>query len=137
MNLWKKITNQVEIRNLHISQENSFGCSFISCKDLSLPNIGYAISFRDLKMVLLESLQNSRVKFFEETIVENIIKNDGYGFIETNKNKKLKFSCLVICSGGKILPTKLGFQYKNYEYKQSVLIGELISSKPHLNAANL
>ena len=33
LNLWKKITNQVEIKNLHISQENSFGCSFTTYKD--------------------------------------------------------------------------------------------------------
>ena len=134
LGIWSPLEKKIsEIKDIHISQKNSFGRTLLSASQYNLPALGYIVSYGALSKVLEEAVnQSPKIKITHEFKVSTI-KNEKDRSILYGGNKDLAIEAplLVLADGGKNTTDLIeDLKKKETSYNHTALVTKVTSEIP-------
>ncbi len=148
LNIWTSLAEQVTpIKTIHISDRGHPGMTRLHAREQAVDALGYVVESRVLGEVLLAAMQDmSHITMFaparvtdlgiEETIASLSLDID-YGDIDMDESNKTITTKLIVAADGtdSFVRKHLNISQRVWDYKQSAVIANVATSKPHNNVA--
>ncbi len=141
LELWEKLADSANpIRRVHVSDQHHFGFVRLYAEMMNVPALGHVVIARELGRVLLERLNEAKnIDFLCPSTVENTSVNATGVDISIKAGKEIKtISCrLAIAADGTNSKIRelLGIKTRFKDYKQTAIVTNVTTEKPHLDTA--
>jgi 2-octaprenyl-6-methoxyphenol hydroxylase len=122
------------IRNVHVSQQHTFGRVKLAAADLNLPALGYVMPYGALASAMhRQLLANPHIHYLPGAMVTDMHLLDGYATatVQQGGDEHLMTAQLaVLAEGGKLLGAA-GIGQDERDYAQHALVAEVTVGTPH------
>jgi len=141
MGIWAQICEtSTPIRSIHVSEQGRFGFSHICAEEQQVEALGYVVVNRVLGNVLISEMEKKEnVKLFCPSTITSISNKKEYCdvTIESNKlQKKISAKLIIVADGfDSNAREMLGIGMHRVDYRQSAIIGNVLTERPILNRA--
>jgi len=148
LNLWPSLAEQVaKIKTIHISDRGHPGMTRLHAREQAVDALGYVVESRVIGEVLFAAMREAKhITMFaparvtdldvEETIASLTLDID-YGDVDLDQGAKTITTKLIVAADGSdsFVRQHLNISQKEWDYKQSAVIANVATSKPHNNIA--
>lgn len=136
---WNQISSATAIQAIHVSHRGAFGRAVLAAAEVGLPALGYVVPHAALQRALSQKLQQvsnvtllagfraARVEATRESV--HVQFEQSSGVLQRTADARLA----VIADGGATSRGLARMQVR--EYRQSALVANVLTSKPHQNWA--
>ncbi len=141
MGIWAQICEtSTPIRSIHVSEQGRFGFSHICAEEQQVEALGYVVVNRVLGNVLMSEMEKKEnVKLFCPSTITSIRNKKEYCdvIIESNNlQKKISAKLIIVADGfDSNAREMLGIGMHRVDYRQSAIIGNVLTERPILNRA--
>ncbi|MGD8783035.1 MAG: 2-octaprenyl-6-methoxyphenyl hydroxylase [Thioalkalispiraceae bacterium] len=148
LDLWSSLIDRVTpINTIHISDRGHPGITRLKAQEQAVESLGYVVESRVLGEVLFKAMhQAEHISLFaparvtdltiEETAASLELEID-YGDIDIVDNAQTISAKLIVAADGtdSFVRKQLAIAQRSWDYKQSAVIANVATSKPHNNIA--
>lgn len=134
LGLWEALAPYATpIRHIHISDRGHFGMSRLHAEDEGVEALGRVLEMRDLGRVLFNALaQLSNVRVYCPNTVTSVRPAADAALLTLDNGESIAAQLVVAADGGdSALRKSLGIVSRHYEYQQSAVIANVLTSKAH------
>lgn len=136
--VWGPALKATEIHTIHTSQKGGFGRMRMSRDDAGVPALGYVLTYADLQAALDERLAASGIDVLRGAGVSAF--EDAAGRVETRyafrgEARTQAAGAVVLADGGANLSRVPALSIEEKDYRQSALLGHVVTDAPHRGAA--
>ena len=131
LGVWDELPQVSAIRNIHISQKNSFGRALLRAADLRIPALGYVLPYHALQAALQTALRASAITCLDGAAVTRLRPDAQHAHIHyrhAGTEHSLSARLVVVADGGKLLQAEHPAQ--EHDYGQSAVISHVGCSQP-------
>jgi 2-octaprenyl-6-methoxyphenol hydroxylase len=134
--VWDDALQATPIRLIHVSQRGGFGRATLSAQDMQLPALGYVVAYPALQTALTQCTQVRGVPVSWGARVTQI--DDGTDSVRVHFQRggvveEASARLVVIADGGELAQSAA--KHKVYDYRQSALVANVVTDRPHENRA--
>jgi 2-octaprenyl-6-methoxyphenol hydroxylase len=134
--VWDAPLPTTSIRIIHVSQRGGFGRVTMSAEDVGLPALGYVVSYAALQAALAHRLEVSGVPTLwgaRVTQVDGGAEAARVRYERAGVAGEVAGRLVVIADGGEV--SQSAAKHKVYDYRQSALVANVVTDRPHNNRA--
>ncbi|MCL4167815.1 UNVERIFIED_CONTAM: hypothetical protein GTU68_007590, partial [Idotea baltica] len=136
MGLWGELQSKTTgIKSIHVSDRGHFGAARLTAEKENVPSLGYLVESRVLGQQLYEVLKKSDVELIQPATVKNLTENDKEVILDLEQNDtstQITARLLVAADGTNSKIRELsGINITRSDYKQSAIVSNVSSEKPH------
>jgi len=141
MGLWDELVAKTSpIKQIHISDRGHFGATRITAEKENVPSLGYLVESRVLGQQLYKILSDSNIELIVPANVSNIQQDNEESIsLEIKQNDetiKINARLLVAADGTNSQVRELSnINATNFDYRQSAIIANVSTQKPHKGQA--
>jgi 2-octaprenyl-6-methoxyphenol hydroxylase len=131
LGVWNTLQSVSPIRNIHISQRQSFGRAVLRATEMKVPELGYVLPYTSLQDALTHALQNGDVASIFGASVTQLNNQTDHAVVAYQQNgteHTLHARLAVVADGGKLLARQ--HPPEVHDYGQSALITHITCSAP-------
>ncbi|MBL8510231.1 MAG: FAD-dependent monooxygenase [Betaproteobacteria bacterium] len=135
---WSAALNATEIHHIHTSQRGGFGRTHISRDDGSVPALGYVTVYADLQAALDTALTNRQLPLTRGAIVtamDSSAETATVHYQHAGAAHSVTARAVILADGGANLDKVPAIQTHEKDYRQTALLGHIISDTPHHHTA--
>jgi len=121
------------IESIHVSQRGGFGRTILRATELTLPALGYVVSYATLSKKLEEALLESGASVVMGAKVETIKSTAAYGvakILVDDRLEEVTARLVVLADGGRSAEQVPGITVTEYDYHQSALVALVKTATP-------
>lgn len=138
--IWNKLLSGVEsIQHIHISDQGHFGSARMEASEENVPALGYVVESRVLGKLLYDELSSGEIELIVPAKVYGVEQSADHIQVQVERNgvvDTLSSRLLVVSDGRDSAVRKaLGIASTQREYRQTALIANVTTEKPHNNTA--
>ncbi len=129
LGVWDELHDVAAIRNIHISQQHSFGRTLLRAAELHVPELGYVLPYPALQNALSQRLADSRITPIYGANVTRLSPDTDHATIHYQQNDVehvVQTRLAVVADGGKLLAQH--YPPEVHDYGQSALIAHITCS---------
>lgn len=134
--VWDARLPNTSIRVIHVSQRGGFGRAMMSTEDVGLPALGYVVSYAALQAALTHRLEACGVPTLwgaRVTQIDGGTESARVRYERAGVGGEVAGRLVVVADGGEVAQSAA--QHRVYDYRQSALVGNLVTDRPHGNRA--
>lgn len=137
MGIWDELVDKISpIKQIHISDRGHFGATRITAEKEKVPSLGYLVESRVLGQQLYETLSDSKIELIVPASVVSIQQNNEDSVtLEIKQNDEtihINSRLLVAADGTNSQVRELSnIHTTDFDYKQSAIIANVSTQKPH------
>ena len=137
MGLWPTLEAQVTpIKTIHVSDKGHFGVTRIRHSDEGVDALGYVITARDLGRCIVDAITEcDNVDIISPAKVKDVSIDDSQATVtiqSESESRTITGKLVVAADGGhSSVRSLMGIDAKETDYKQTAIIANISSEKPH------
>lgn len=140
MGLWPALQEGGEaIRHIHVSDRGHFGATRLAAEQEGVPALGYVVESRVLGKQLYAALQDGAIQQFVPARVFAVEQQPGHVTVQLEHKgvvESLQTRLLVVADGANsAVRDLLGIAVSREDYRQTALIANVTTSRPHQQTA--
>ena len=105
LGVWNNLSGISSIKNIHISQKNSFGRTLLTAAEMEVPDLGYVLPYDTLQTALQNALASSAITLKTGATVTQLHHNaEGVdlSYQQEGTSRQLHARLVVVADGGKL-----------------------------------
>ena len=135
LGVWQSLPSVTPITEILVSQQGGFGRAELTAAEARVPALGYVVGYTALQRTLMSALATSEVDVLREAIVDRV--NDGadsamVSLQAAGQTRHIAARLVAIAEAGANVALS---NVKTRDYRQSAVICNVRSERPHLNRA--
>ena len=136
LGVWNDLPDVSAIRNIHISQRQTWGRAMLRADELKLPALGYVLPYVALQNGLQHALQASKIGWLGEATVTRLQCDADAAriyYAQAGSEQMIETRLAVVADGGRLLEAEYPPEVR--DYGQSALITHVTCSRPLMDTA--
>ena len=136
LGVWNNLSGISSIKNIHISQKNSFGRTLLTAAEMEVPDLGYVLPYDTLQTALQNALASSAITLKTGATVTQLHHNaEGVdlSYQQEGTSRQLHARLVIVADGGKLL--QASHPAETHDYGQSAVIAHVTCSQPKADTA--